>query len=1669
MNSETLSAVDVSRRRRGVWRKQSYDKVHEISPILAEGLFAHYKNWNAIRPAQEALKAMDASARQAVWQVTFPRIAELVEIAWQHLPAEKIARRDSGAEGNGEPFTWSLTQQEADDFKFEWLRKLLIIVGPFPELEFPDVMRQLGHIAVGRIEEADLDHFKDTTGLHYDSDAPAYLAATLLSRMPGSEISREIESILDRELLGKEPNGSKRATKTAWICSDRPDLWQKLDAYLIDAGNEPGFQESLMSSRIGGHPGSWLHLLETIRDHDLLRFEFIDYWARYNFRIDWQWKSHKRDDVHPWFERWVEMHENPQLRDKAYRGNHSGDFTLALWAEATIQGDVALDKISDSSELKPDLRIAAAHFLRLCPAKRSARLVLDYATDTDLRVANVAAPLLTAWRVPVLGAQDSTVRFERLCEFLRNLPEKISLPPNPEPFLTTKPNFEGITYTIADSFPDGAEGIIEGLLPVMDTSARNAVVSRLNRYRLMEENRSIAKIIHGSSQEEWENWLKDNQGTQLYHQRRLLLTMLGDRSMEVAEHAFKAVKDFTISSEEAALLRPILASSSVKKHLFVTHLYAQQPPNLIARLLPDLIKSKRIGERMAALEIFRRLTENESTLELAKSLWEKENYEPQKPEEQRAYDVLKSVLKKSESIESVAEAPAFHNAFGMVDPRNIIDPVEPQEHNIILHSPITKKLILWLDEWLVNHADVMIPTTRFWMNDQLERIGDTGVPSVRRDLTVEANLIKFPPALGLAEAWDNRPPEQRDPDGHELLRLPLALSPSGGRVYHVLNTLFGLEEEVSTKSKTYCLQYLISWIKFLRPEDDMYGDWRNYLIDAAETAYVRLSDKFKGSAYVWAALIEERLIRKDDCPDEILKRIWSLARGPKEFRTRPFGFGIYDVAIFHQRGIATDDEVTWRLIGPRRFHDKYDQKSAFSDLASVTQIPGPYHHAFKPPAFRALIDRICDRVVDLELSRGEVPELWSHAANSIKRIYGARHLQRLLLALGKLPLTRKRRGSDDVPDLTRPAVLIHLISVCHPAENDNADDFKNLMAEAKIPTDRLLEISIFRPVWTEFIEHSTGIRGLRDAVGWIFAHTRSQDYVWGNQARELWAGELNFETAITPEEFIDGAVDTDWFARVFSAVGENVWNKLYIAAKFASTGRGHTRARLFADALMNKIEVNDLKVMLEKDGNLDAALAIGLPSFPSDPKSRTAELLKRYEVLQSLKLRAKKSKAQRAASEQKAYDIGVQNLARRVGYSDTVRFEWAMETEAVSDMGSLCTVIDDITLAIQITPGGILELQAVREGKALKTIPPVVKKNTDFITLRDRMAALKQQALRLRPALEDLMVRHVSLSSEEWQKLILHPLAGPLLRRLALSTEREIIGFPSEAGLHGIGGKITPWPSGQTEIYIAHAVDLLPPDVWHSWQKEIFDRQITQPFKQIFREVYLPTETEIKSKHGQIDRFHKPRLVTHKLLGILSKRGWIFHPEHGLNRLFRKEGITAWISFDEYFHHPSECAEAHLSQVYFTTAKPFKTLTIPSIPTRIFSEVLRDIDLIVSVAHASGVNPEITQSTIESRMDLVRETCRLLKIANVAFENKHVLITGKLANYRIHLDSGIVHRVAGAMIPIVSDTQTERGHIFLPFADADVQSADILSRVLLFANDESIRDPQIAKALRSSS
>ena len=70
---------------------------------------------------------------------------------------------------------------------------------------------------------------------------------------------------------------------------------------------------------------------------------------------------------------------------------------------------------------------------------------------------------------------------------------------------------------------------------------------------------------------------------------------------------------------------------------------------------------------------------------------------------------------------------------------------------------------------------------------------------------------------------------------------------------------------------------------------------------------------------------------------------------------------------------------------------------------------------------------------------------------------------------------------------------------------------------------------------------------------------------------------------------MEGAVDVDWFYRTHKALGEKRWTRLDEFAKYASSGSGHTRAQLFAQAMRGDLKKADLVKDIKEKRKQDAA------------------------------------------------------------------------------------------------------------------------------------------------------------------------------------------------------------------------------------------------------------------------------------------------------------------------------------------------------------------------------------------------------------------------------------------------------------------------------------------------
>lgn len=88
-------------------------------------------------------------------------------------------------------------------------------------------------------------------------------------------------------------------------------------------------------------------------------------------------------------------------------------------------------------------------------------------------------------------------------------------------------------------------------------------------------------------------------------------------------------------------------------------------------------------------------------------------------------------------------------------------------------------------------------------------------------------------------------------------------------------------------------------------------------------------------------------------------------------------------------------------------------------------------------------------------------------------------------------------------------------------------------------------------------------------------------------------------------------------------------------------------------------------------------------------------------------------------------------------------------------------------------------------------------------------------------------------------------------------------------------------------------------------------------------------------------------------------------------------------------------------------------------------------------------------------------TLPLFRLTNVTLKGSHAFIKGSLADYHVHLGSGVIHQQGGAAIAVLPVHFQHRGRLFLPFVDEDPKTAEVISKVLLFAEDTKMKDPFI--------
>ncbi len=728
------------------------------------------------------------------------------------------------------------------------------------------------------------------------------------------------------------------------------------------------------------------------------------------------------------------------------------------------------------------------------------------------------------------------------------------------------------------------------------------------------------------------------------------------------------------------------------------------------------------------------------------------------------------------------------------------------------------------------------------------------------------------------------------------------------------------------------------------------------------------------------------------------------------------------------------------------------------------QMPGNIRKLTNPnrwPESRALFEKypwaesvariLVERIVQIEEKRGELPtDLTSHA-QSIERFEGAEHFCKLLAALGKESFFR---GYEYSSDTTKKAILSRLLKRCYPAKEDTPERLAELLKQTDISEKRLAEAVMYAPQWAGFAEKILGWPGLKCGVWFFHAHIN-----------ETFSAEKETEVAIyspiTPQQFNDGAFDKNWFLEAYQQLGEKRFQILYKSAKYITSGSNqHRRSQLYSDAVLGKLDAEELlREIVEKRNQEKLRCYPLIPIADGDQQ----EALRRYEFIQRFRKESKQFGAQRRDSENKACATAMENLAITTGLMDVNRLMWQMESAKMDEIRPYMEAIelDGVAVRLEIDTDGDASVSMEKNGRAIKTAPKSFAKNEYFQTLKALVKDLKEQKRRTKESLERAMMESTQFGVDELIHISGNPVISPIVKNLVWTDDIDR-GFLRMDGdqliLTNLSGENKTLDSAH--LRIAHPHDLRTANEWAGYMHLLYQQMLVQPFKQIFREYYPITEDE--KQEGLVSRRYAGHQVQpKKTVALLKTRGWTVDYEEGLQKVCYKENLIVRMYAMADWFSPAEIEAPTLETIRFYDRNTGEPVELEKVPPIVFSETMRDIDLVVSVAHVGGVDPEASHSTVEMRVAIAAELVQLLKLHNVSWLSAHAKIQGKLGSYSVHMGSGVVHAEGKGMIAILPVHSQSRGRIFLPFADDDPKTAEIMSKIILLAEDSKIKDPMI--------
>lgn len=1444
----------------------------------------------------------------------------------------------------------------------------------------------------------------------------------------------------------------------AIVKSHNKHLHKLLGDLLLAGRLQEGLRQAITENMDNGTPEAFLTLLKIIEDHDLVRYASVKRAiATWTSLVDSDNSDKITKKEIACFSKFL---TDEPLRHEALNSQNPIEIYLALWSYAFYNTDTTIPFILDLfSNGQKHQQLTAGYFLNVVNDNQLIfKLRYELITKQQLSEDNLTL-IAILFHVKLRDFAHNKLLTEnftseqlidyyyKLKNLAKNLPKEKIFSPCIFPWHSEKLNHSDLLIEMADT------------------------AKFLNTNELLDDFCSEITDLDSFYRDIYLKKLYAEPKTLI--QRQLLFCLLADRSEATREEAYSIINKLKITTDEYALLCSMLKYKYSDLRQNIIRLLLKQPDKNLLDTLVKLLKDKKGSIRLAGLDILLQLQKNTQKLKL--------------------FDTAKmhlSLLSNPTNNEQILisqitntydEDPSIKNLSYDINLKTKLDLTKVT--NKLTKTKICplsdKELFMLIDDLSNFYEDHKMLSYKPLYGDEI--LLDNGFQRISWE--EDSNLYKYP----YPKLWQEFYTKSiKTPDKLYQLYLFIALNylDKKSPFIDVIISVFNDDEICLTSKefKTKLSKYpRIANLAIIIENLAEYYVPKKYYFETAKfwafchlqsfdfTKVIKKQDKqttlFLSSSYYNSKDVGYYFIKLPLLnyyyDDESFCESFSLLYELYTVYQYKIYVPIYNFLRAKYMQLIPEDEL-YIDIFQRSFDalsSKISQLSTLFDNNLKSLLAFTDFTADKPTLKQDLLlygqkfaDIIIGQILAIELKRGDLPTKYTKIISNITYISGIHYFVDILSALGKSKIKNISYLWSETTN--KDSIFSYLLSICAPKKQDSAKELKNCLKNKNISTSRLIEACMLAPSWISLVDKILNWKGFVSGCYYFLAHMRYAD-------KKL-ATTFAKYTPISVEDLRDGAFDLDWFKSCYKSLGKERFALLYEAAKYISEGNTHTRARKYADATIGLLCAEDLKMQISEKRNKESLMAYGLiPLSKSGKITKTAqkEMLQRYIFIQQFLKESKSFGAQRQASEGLACKIALNNLARNAHFSDSFRFILNMETQLIKNQQQYFTPkqIANITIYLQVDDYGKTAIICEKQHKQLKSIPTKLKKEAYYLKLKQLKTEFTDQYRRSRTMFEQAMENSTLFFVNEITLLMQNPILKPLLENLVF-IKGHTCGYFKNNSLVSPQQDIISLQDDDT-LRIAHPVDLYKSKLWHSYQEDLFTRQIKQPFKQVFRELYLKVDDELNNAKSR--RYDGYQIQPQKVHSVLKTRNWLASYYEGLQKVYYQENIIATIYAAVDWFSPADIEAPILEYVTFYDRKTAKNILIKDIPDIIFSEVMRDVDLAISVAHVGGVDPETSHSTIQMRKAILEFTLPMFKLNNVSFKDNFAIIKGNLADYSIHLGSGIVHQMAGAEIAISIVASQHRGRLFLPFIDEDPKTAEIITKVLLFAKDNDIKDPFI--------